>query len=378
MSKVKIQTITPVHIGNGNFLRHNSDFVTWRGDDQSYIGIIDPKKMLSIIGVEHLDDWVRLIERNGDTKEFMRTKGGCANPEDYVQRVVYNYANIHPNDTLKECIHDGMGRAYIPGSSIKGAIRTALLSTMARNEKAIESQMISILNNGKKKVSAMDVEKFFFGGDPNSDIFRFLHIGDAYFEECEMSSRVINLNIRQREDLIDKSKSQIVESIFTDEESETQMKIDTRYYDCAQRFWPQNPKIQPLGTMPNEMKSLTSLFAVINAHTKDLVEGEISYWTEVQESNYYGAENYIERLQEVLVAINSCKEDKECILRLGHASGWRFITGAWTEQLANFDRVVVPASRPKNDNYREYDFPKTRRIDESNSDIYGFIKIKMC
>ena len=378
MSKVKVQTITPVHVGSGNFLRHNSDFVTWNEDGESFIGIIDPQKMLSIIGLENLDDWVRLIERNGDTKEFMKTKGGCANPERYVKRIIFNSAKVNPNDTLKECIHDGMGRAYIPGSSIKGAIRTAVLATLANGRNDLENLIVSVNpKTSKKKVSADAVEQRLFGGDPNSDVFRFLHIGDAYFGECEVSSRLINLNIRRSKELVDVSKPQIVESIFTEEVSETQMKVDTHYYEWVKRHWPQQgPKTKPLGNMPKEMSCLYALFAMVNVHTKALVEDEIEFWKDIQTEGYNGTDEYIERLQEILGYIKECQDGKECILRLGHASGWRFITGAWTEQLKNFESDIIPASRPNNKNYTEYVFPKSRRIDEV-SDIFGFVKLSL-
>ena len=376
MSKVKVQTITPVHVGSGNFLRHNSDFVTWNEDGESFIGIIDPKKMLSIIGMENLDDWVCLIERNGDTKEFMKAKGGCTNPEKYVKRIIFNSAKVNPNDTLKECIHDGMGRAYIPGSSIKGAIRTAVLATLAHNRNNLENLVVSINSKtGKKKVSADAVEQRLFGGDPNSDVFRFLHIGDAYFGECEISSRLINLNIRRNKELVDASKPQIVESIFTEDLSETQMKVDTIYYEWVKKHWPQQDyKTKPIGNMPKEMSSLYALFAMVNAHTKALVEDEIEYWKNIQTEGYNGTDEYIGHLQEILGYIKKCQDGKECILRLGHASGWRFITGAWSEKLSNFEKDIVPASRRGNEKYREYDFPKSRRLDE-DSDIFGFVKL---
>jgi hypothetical protein len=51
------------------------------------------------------------------------------------------------------------------------------------------------------------------------------------------------------------------------------------------------------------------------------------------------------------------------------------MTGAWTEKLNNFSDLVIPCSRPKNDEkYQEYDFPKSRRIDE-DSDVFGFVKL---
>ena len=89
-----------------------------------------------------------------------------------------------------------------------------------------------------------------------------------------------------------------------------------------------------------------------------------------------GAEDYLERMNEILQQFNSCIQGKECILRIGHASGWRFITGAWAEQLDNFKDIIVPASRPGNHKYQQYDFPKSRRLDE-DSDIFGFVKLSI-
>ena len=71
MSKVKIQTLTPVHIGSGEFLKNNSDFVVYKEGNDSFISIISPKKILELIGIDHINDWVNLIERKGDTKEYV-------------------------------------------------------------------------------------------------------------------------------------------------------------------------------------------------------------------------------------------------------------------------------------------------------------------
>ena len=102
MSKVKIETLTPVHIGSGNFLRNNSDFVQHNDGEDSYIYVIDPKKILNLIGIDHLDDWVRLIEQNGDTKDFVQRIGHNATPEKYALRTLVNYAHsVRLNDTLK-------------------------------------------------------------------------------------------------------------------------------------------------------------------------------------------------------------------------------------------------------------------------------------
>lgn len=379
MNKVKIQTLTPIHIGSGNFLRNNSDFVQYHDGEDSYIYVIDPKKILDLIGVEHLDDWVRQIERNEDTTDFVKRMGHNATPNKYALRTLMNYAKVHPNDTLKECMHDGLGRAYIPGSSIKGAIRTAVLTTLTQSMENLETIVAEKnFKTGKTNVGAPKIEAKIFGGDPNSDIFRFIKIGDAYFEEgCELSSRVINLNVRERRNLIDSSKPQIVEAIAPEYESIVQMKVDTAYYDWAKNHWPYSTgKVKPLGNLPAAMENIHSLFELINKHTKKLVNDEIQYWQEMQNKQYEGAEDYLNNMRYIFQEINACQLGEECVLRIGHASGWRFITGAWTEQLDNFKRDIVPASRRGNDRYRQYDFPKSRRLDE-DSDIFGFVKLSV-
>ena len=377
MNKVKVQTLTPIHIGSGNFLKNNSDFVEYKEGENSCLSIIDPNKILALIGMERINDWVNLIERKGDTKDFVAKLGKNAHPRSYALRTITNYASVKIDDTLKECLHDGMGKPYIPGSSIKGAIRTAVVATLAAQMKAMES-LVVVRRNEKKNVTSKQVEARMFGGDPNSDVFRFVKIGDAYFEEgSELSTRIINLNIREKNSLIDASKPQLVEAIGVDFEAECQMKIDQMYYDWVKKHWPtDNAKVKPLGALDSQMKDMESLFSLVNAHTRRLVEDEIGYWTEVGKSGLSGADNYIKNMQQIMEDIDACQKGKECVLRLGHASGWRFITGAWTENLDNFESEIVFAARPRNHSYQQYDFPKSRRLDE-DGDILGFIKMTM-
>lgn len=372
MSKVKIQTLTPIHIGSGNFLKNNSDFVEYKAGEDSYLSVIDPKKILDLIGLERINDWVSVIERQGDTKDFMKS-----HPRSYALRTITNFASVRREDTLKECLHDGMGKPYIPGSSIKGAIRTAVVAALAAQMNALESLVVT-RRNEKKNVTAKQVEAKMFGGDPNSDVFRFVKIGDAYFEKgSELSTRVINLNIRESDSLIDPSKPQLVEAIGVDFETECQMKVDKLYYDWVKKHWPADTmKVKPLGVLGSQMTSLASLFSLVNTHTCRLVEDEIEYWKTVKKSGFSDADNYIKNMQQIMKDIEACQEGKECVLRLGHASGWRFITGAWTENLDNFKSEIVPASRPKNFNYQQYDFPKSRRLDE-DGDIFGFVKLEL-
>lgn len=371
MSEIKIEVLSPVHIGSGNLLQNNTDFVTTDNGVDYYIRVIDDRKILELIGVEHLDDWLLSIERKDNTKELVKRFAPNSKVADYSKRRLIDYSSgVNKNDTLKECIHNGLGFPYIPGSSIKGAIRTAILTSLVTKIENKESKIKSgkIDRNGQSLLNATKIEQELFGKDPNSDIFRFIHVGDSYFEkDTEIALRVVNINIRRGNDLMDNSKPQLIEAINNGVSSTLQMKIANDYY-----MWVKT-KFPSIGNLAAEINSLNNLFLLINAHTEKLVNAELDFWREI---NKTGSEDYVENLEKILSEIKSCKKGNECVLRIGHASGWRFITGGWTEELNNFDEVVIPASRPKNNNYSEYVFPKSRRIDEE-SDVLGFVKLSI-
>lgn len=378
MSKIKIETLSAVHIGSGETLQNNTDFVVEIDKAGSLIHVVDEQKILQLIGEENVFRWLTSIEKQESTKKLIKRLAPHATYSDYTRRTLTCFAtNISPDATLKENIHNGLGNPYIPGSSIKGSVRTAILSSLSvqLDRKYVENTIKLKNNKGEIlhdrynniRLSANKIEQRLFGNDPNSDIFRFIRIGDAYFKKNSLiATRMMNLNIRSNHDnLFDQSKPQLIEAIGVEEESSFNMSIAKNYYEWVK------PKFNSLGDLSIEFNSIPNLFMLINGHTKQLVEYEIEYWNEVDKT---GAEIYIEIMEELLEEINSCKNGKSCVLRIGHGSGWRFITGAWTEKLDNFYPDIPNAARPRNNRYSEYDFPKTRRVDE-DSEILGFVKL---
>jgi len=365
MSKIQIETITPVHVGSGIMLQNNTDFAIVQHGEDSDIGVIDDRKILNLIGKDNVDKWVSSIEHKESIKEFLSRFAPAANLKDYSKRIIANYGDIKTNDTLKECIHDGLGIPYIPGSSIKGAIRTAIVATLAPKLQKVN------VGNGNR-LSAKYVEQDLFGRNVNEDLFRFIQVGDAYFEKnIEIATRLVNINIRSNNDYWDESKSQMIEAISSEQSTTFQLKILSDYYEWVKTQT--NDKFS-LKNLEEEMSSIYNLFNTINQHTQKLIEEEIEFWDDYKEED--SVTDYIERMNEILKETNNCTYGKSCILRIGHTSGWRFITGAWTEKLDNFETEIIPASRRNNQNYEEYPFPKSRRIDEYG-DLLGFVKLSV-
>lgn len=379
-NNIQIDTLSQVHVGSGVFLQKGNDFIVVDSSEGSDIFVIDTNKLGAIIGTDRqlIEAWVTKIER-GDADSFIRTRTAGHHPSEFAKRRITNFADFtNTQGTLKECLHDGMGRPYIPGSSIKGAIRTAVMATYAKrkgkNELANEMKPIFHEHDIRKKNKMLDkVEKGILGSNPNIDLFRFIKVGDAFFDnDSEISVKQINLNIRRSPKLIDKSKQQIVEAIGPNEKSSFTLKIDTPYYNFVSHA--NHRDMASLPEMPGEMSDFISLFELINEHTKDLVEKEICFWNE-DVDNCIGQENYIANMEDIMETITSCHPN-QCVLRLGQAIGWRFITGAWTETLDEnvFYDNIVPLARYNNKIYSDYVFPKSRRIDDE-SYIFGFLKL---
>jgi len=361
MMNIKLETLTPVHIGSGETLQHKTDFVIGKDEDgSSALGIIDIDKVIKLIGSENIDKWVSAIERKESTDDTVKIYAPKASISDYSKRIISLWTSVKETDTLKEQIHDGLGRPYIPGSSIKGAIRTAVLSSLAKQKTELEQFLT--------KANAKEIERKFFGDNPKSDIFRFLQVGDAFFgNNYEIALRLVNINERNKQSFWDTSKAQLIEAIVPEDESLFRLKLDLDNYDRARK------KVHQL---PECMNSISALFQTINTHTCLLLEDEINLWEERKDNDESEkVDIYIEKINAIYDKVKSCQSGVSCILRIGHGSGWRFITGAWTEALPAFKEKVIPASRPNNSRYEEYFFPKTRRIDSDECELLGFVKL---
>ena len=357
INNVKIESISQVHIGNGNFLQYGNDFIVEGKDEDAIIHVLSLNKLKKILNDDHaiINQWTEAI-LNNNSGLFLQKILKCIPPKDYSLRNIDSFVNFqYANSTLKECMHDGMGRPYIPGSSIKGAIRTVLMAVFAKDLLNIKDT----INTKEQSIIIRNIEKKIFGNKPENDIMRFMHTGDAYFEKgIEIAVKQVNINITQRKNLLDERKAQAVEVIPNGETSSFRLKIESPFFKSF------------------NIKNHEELFSIINQHTKKITEEELHFWASMTE--FYGHNNYVNSIRFILDKINKCDKN-ECVLRLGQASGWRYVTGSWLESLDSnfFKRNIVPLCRPKNkEKYSNYPFPKSRRIDDE-SYLFGFVKLTL-
>ena len=360
---VKIETLSSVHVGSGEKKVRGIDFL----DDENRVYFLNIDKIGNTLGVvanpKIAIEWSDMTMR-GRQKEFFRKKG-----VDYkkLSRSVFNYVEEFSDKapSISMQMRDGRGIAYIPGSSIKGAIRTAIFAQLSKDEIGNAYKKAKIMASKEpNKTKAKRIEgdclsswaKEFFG-ETSNDTFRFLRVGDAFFEKAKMG--VINtVQIKKdknnpRAAAIDTIK-QYAEVLLSNNNTCFALTLDDKGLTKAI----ENKIVSR--NIP-QFKNVETLFSTINTHTRHLVKSEIEKW-----DNVIDADTMCDFLSGILDQIDECSP-KECILRMGNASGKRFITGGILERF-NFDRNAVP---------------KTRRIEivedggEEFYDLLGFVKLTL-
>lgn len=368
MSKFLIKTLTPVHVGSGRFLQNKLEYVF--GGDK--IGIVDETKSFELIGIDRIGAWVSSIEKGESLVGFLKNFGIKPKLSEITSRSLrlqVSKEEAKNLQNLKEHIHNGMGLPYIPGSSIKGAIRSAVFNQLIReSKKLLDSKIID-----KGKPSAKQLEKELFGGDPNSDIFRFLRVGDAYFESgTEIALIFTSLNQRGNPDhpslIIDRQKNQLVEAIGSNAQTDFQMRFDLAGMKA-------NDVTGKIKNFPGVWSDLTGLIALLKKNTSEILGEEIESWETFEADE---AADYREELGKIRQEIEQCTET-ECVLRLAHGAGWQFITGNWAkkQQLVGNQvyETILNAARPGNERrYADYAFPKSRRM-ATDFLLPGFVKL---
>lgn len=182
--QLDIEVLTPLHVGNGKKLLRGYDFVHQRG--MTY----------------RLNDQAILNERWPDDERQQRLllAGALA---DLVQDVdlskrpeytLYCYAGDPAMNEINEHIKTVHGQAYLPGSSLKGALRTALMRTLIEGVKHysftradIGPAMSDERDARAAKSAANAIERRFAVGarasearqEPNYSLFRALAVADT-------------------------------------------------------------------------------------------------------------------------------------------------------------------------------------------------------
>lgn len=391
MNKILIETLTPLHIGSGRTLQGNTEYLYF--SESKTVSIINEHKILNIIGEENIDKWVNIIEKRESLLDYLKQRSPtkAISPSQTDKRLLKVKGNSNPTSGksgIREQLFSGNGQPILPGSSLKGAVRTAILNQAILKNPSYAKQINNFKDertffNWKKqkeeiKVSykGVQLEKKYFGGDANHDIFRLLRIGDAHFNETEcILAETLNEIGTGHE--MKHSVQQHIECIPANQSALCNVQIPQDLIREIEK----RPDVLSKMKRIDSIKTLPLIFGQINTHSKKHIEQEIRKYELLNLPPQ--ADSYAETLKDILESYQNLSE-KECILRVGFGTGYLSMTGGWPiEQWKNIPNIdyekemndLATAVR-RNDIYNGMALPKSRKMVLGGIPL-GFVKLTL-
>jgi len=162
---ITIEILSPLHIGDGSELQRDIDFVVSSG--RTWIVNHDALFHEKLSGDPEHDDWI------------IRTPlSDLLEPRDYQSGRYFQYVlgGEPSNRPLRSFVKTGFGEPYLPGSSLKGLLRTVFLWGMYVSRK--QQPDLNRLDR-PRSWAAQPIERSMLGGSPNEDLFRAIHVSDS-------------------------------------------------------------------------------------------------------------------------------------------------------------------------------------------------------
>jgi len=166
---LNLMTLSPLHVGTGQELLRDYDYAvrngrTWRIDEDALLD--------AALGEGEFDE--ALLRR--PAAELLQPAD--FRPDSGLFRYVVKGAprSGQKGARLREQIKNVFDQPYLPGSSLKGAFRSAIFDwALAQNPQALDTRRLK----DSRKWAAQPIEQALLGRNPNYDLLRALHVSDS-------------------------------------------------------------------------------------------------------------------------------------------------------------------------------------------------------
>lgn len=383
MPTAKLTTLTPVHVGSGQKLLRNFDFVIQDG----LVGFLDLEKVVEKIGMERLPQLTAEIERKS-VGDFIKKALPNTPFEDICSLVVKTKGHISTSTSeLKSHFRTALKGPCIPGSSLKGSLRTSMVSYLTAKERNNEAKQRELLRLVKweedRRINFGSLDSQLFGSTANAKSTRFLTVGDIQFspKDAEVHELSYINQLGNGEWKYEIRKLQLVECIRSSAVATFQLKLNLEaaevYRNKRSSIIARNPDdktMAPLKDLSFFDQGIAGFLNNVNKETKKLLHWDIGKLESLD-----AEPDLISALTEIQEQIIACKEG-EAVLRVGGHNGWHFMTSRWmmynesvfTDQMC--DAMQTAAQRINR--YLGNIFPKTRKMTDAGLPL-GFLKIQL-
>jgi len=368
-----IEVLTPVHIGSGVKLAEGIDFIK---TEQS-VQIVSQSELMQYLE-NYPDELDRFIKGNYNLNSLKRIPGGRN----------YNI-DMGRAKEINEFERNGFGKPYIPGSSLKGAIRTILLKTaFDRLDSTQKQNLLQKVTDKRKEWASEPIVKDIFGHDSNHNLMRVLKIFDAEFQDVNLE-KVLILSLTNEDRTSYGWKLMIKPPINVNNPEEATwifveaLPIGSKgYSSISLSNFLLNNQIARNELKFNEpsLSDLRTLASTINEYSRNKLELEKQFFEKLSKPKKLS--DLINNIDGLLKQFKDLTQD-EFIMRISWGAGWKGMTGDYIDDLyKNENQKWIEFFRQKYQmGKKEFKiFPKTRRIVFDGYEpkyLTGWIKVKL-
>lgn len=211
---VSISLLTPLHIGSGKELLRDYDYVTHGGRTW----VVNADAFL-----EHL----QRPDGSFDERIFGLPAAELLTPQDFREDAGF-FRYVLPGQpraqghgaVLREQYKDAFDRPYIPGSSLKGALRT-VLAWHGFQEQQLQLDVDAIRSG--RSWAGQGTEHTLFGRNPNYDLLRGLQVADSQPQPVS-TLRIVNAQVVTGSESLGSPIE--IEAVWTDTVFQTTITLD--------------------------------------------------------------------------------------------------------------------------------------------------------
>jgi CRISPR/Cas system CSM-associated protein Csm5 (group 7 of RAMP superfamily) len=347
--KLGLEIITPTQSGSGAELFKELDYI----ERNQMAFIVDQQASFQAIASGNLALDAQLLAGNR-LSDWVNAAG-----QDFGYRLPWLGSTAKVPEKFREQLKDAMNRPYLPGSAIKGAIRTALIADWLRSaNKAnidLSRQFPKRDKNGRApnpKSAAKYLLEGLTGKDAKQDIFRSFKVKDTLFANSELRLTDIRWLNETRWRSLSQRKSfegwQQADGIYAEVLQPEALGMLILQWDgfllSDISTWQQNGTVSAIAP-----KDFGDLRQRLNRLAEYRLQREIQFY---KEQGKPAPEQECQRI------LNMMKADQQSTyLQISWGSGWRGMTGDWAsdEQVKTFRELFNLGRTGK-------PFPKTRRL----------------
>jgi CRISPR-associated protein Csm5 len=333
-----LRLLTPAHIGNGRLLLNKFDYAihdkrTWR---------LNENELLDLQSADGLDQATIDKLMAAEPEQLLRK-------EDFVpgsrlfRYVIQGTPRAGGSGAqLREQIKTPFDGVYIPGSTLKGALRTALAwHGWEAEQLRPEANMLV----RRAEFAGQRFEGALFGDSPNTSLLRALQVGDS---DAAASDALMVLNVS-----VLKGNGQLgapveMEALQAGSRFKTRIKIDRALFTTWARK-------RDLSLRHEDW--LLQLAEITHRHARERIASELRWYQE------RGVDKPLEVYKELNSVVDQARPG-QCLIQLGWGAGWGSKTfGSRLQADGRFMERIITDYRMSRGRRRTGDaFPSSRRV----------------